>query len=249
MALTASALISAARKRAFGVTGRQKVSKAMLLEELSYQDQLVVQMVSQIAPDLLSRVTGSITVSDTGNTNGYTLVSGMHYRDFTHKDPSDNTYRPINILQRQHRDNLAIAHPAGMINTASAAAVFYPIDPQRRRWQTTGDRQWFEPAKSHEFTYSYIPIPAVLTAVSDTLSSPDMAREIFTSALEVVILLSNPREAETYQIRLQAALAARAAALESFRFQAYKFAQPQGQPGGVGDRLGEALWVNDQVAR
>ena len=94
MALVASALIKAAKARTFGLLRTQKVSNSMLLEELSYQDQIVMQMLSQNTPDLLTNVTGVLAVSDTGNANGYSLREGMHYRDFVHADV-DNDIRPL----------------------------------------------------------------------------------------------------------------------------------------------------------
>lgn len=250
MSLTASTLISAAKDRTFSYHGKQKLNDKMLLAELSYQDQLVVQLVSQANPDLLATVSGTITMSDSGNSNGYTLQSGVHYRDFTHIDSTDDRYTPINIVQRQHRD-VRPAAPAGMVRTSSAAGVFYPIDPAGKRWSGSETRNWFEPDSSHTVSYSYVPLPGTLSSLSATLSSPDMAREVFVTALEVAILLSarpqNEIETASWQTRLEAALGARQAALEVFRMQVYKFVNPQGNPGSEGASLSESEWVHDQV--
>ncbi len=250
MALTASTLITSAKERTFGAQGRQKISMPMLLGELTHQDQLVVQMLSQIAPDLLATVTGVVVTSDNGNLNGYTLQNGMHYRDFVHGDVTDGVYTPINMLQRKHRDSNPPS-PAGMLRTGGGAAVFHPIDPVGKRWLGGDTRSWYDPALLHEVTYSYIATPPVLTALADTLASPDMSREIFVSALVVRILLSQPKgqgdELEAWQVRVQAAITALQSAQSSFQMQAYKFMQAQGNPGGGGVDESESAWVSREV--
>lgn len=246
MALLASTLITTAKQRAFGAVGMQKVSNAALLAELSQQDMLVVQMFSQIAPDLLANKNGTITITTIGNTGGYTLSAGMHYRDFVHIDSADDKYTPINMVQRQHRDS-SPRSPAGMLRTDSAAGVFYPIDPMNKRFNTTDTRQWYDPDESHTVGYSFIAIPSTLTKLSDNLDSPDMAREVFLAALEVRILLSGP-VSEEKQVRVTTAVQFLQAAQTSLQMQAYKFMQPQGQPGGAGGAQSDSDWVLGQVA-
>ena len=246
MALTASTLITTAKQRAFGAVGVQKVSNASLLAELSHQDMLIVQMFSQTAPDLLATIGGVITFTDIGNASGYALASGMLYRDFTHIDPDTNKPVKIMMLQRQHRDS-APANPAAMLRTNAAGAVFYPIDPANKRWADGSASQWFEPDKSHTGTYSYVQIPSSLTSLSDTLSSPDMAREVFLAALEVRILLSG-KPSEEKQIRIAQAVQALQTTQISLQMQAYRFVQPSGDPGGDGDGHSASSWVTDQVA-
>lgn len=243
MALTASSLITSAKKRTYGAQGRQKVSDAMLLEELNYQDNIVVQMISQNAPDLLATVTGTDVVSLAENQSGYTLQAGIHYRDFAHVDPASDTYTPVTIVQRQYQERV-LRHPAGMLANSGNAAVFYPVDPDGERWQSAGARTWFEVTLSHEFRYSYVPEPGNLTALSDTLTSPDMAREVLITALQLAIIMSNP---EAQEARIQVALSRYQLAFESLRFQAYKFGHPQGNPGSRYGIPGEAQWVQEQV--
>lgn len=241
MALTASSLVDSALQRTFGAQGSQKVSKAMLLSELSYQDQLIVQMFSQIAPDLLATTTGVISLTDAGNTNGYSLASGIHYRDFVHNNNEDQ-YVPVNILQRKHRESFPHA-PSGMVRMASSNGVFYPIDPLGKRWGTSEDRQWFEPAKGHTVSYSYVPLPTEISSLSSTLASPDIAREAIVSSLELQILMSaNPMN----EARVQASMLKRQGAMDALRMQAYKFVNPQGQPGGNYSKYGRH-WLNDRI--
>lgn len=251
MALTASALITAAKQRTFAKRGRQKISNAMLLEELSFQDQLVVQLVSQNSPDLLATVTGTLTCSNTGNTNGYTLSSGIHYRDFTHADINNNKYTPINIVGRVHRD-VRPAAPAGMVRTAATAGVFYPVDPANKRWGGSDTRSYFNPDEGHLITYSYVPLPTTLTSLSSTLRSPDMAREVFVTSLEVSILLAQAPETEAelaaWQVQLQNASQRRQEVFSTFLMQAVKFAAPQGQPASADVVLTESEWVDEQVS-
>lgn len=253
MALTASSLIQAAKQRSLGTMGRQKISDAMLLEELSFQNQLLTQMVSQIAPDLMATITGSITVTDAGNANGYTLQNGIHYRDFTHVDETDEKYVPITIVQRQHRQS-SIKDPAGMVNYGSVAGVFYPIDPLRKQWDSDDARNWFEPDESHTVTYSYVPLPTPLTSLSDTLDVPDFAREVIMESLVLTILSAQigslpPAMQEAAQIKIQTAMQKRRGALDAFRLQLYKLVSPQGaRPAGGGREQSDTAWVNDQVA-
>jgi hypothetical protein len=242
MALVASALIDFALQRTYGAQGRQKISKAMLLSELSYQDQLIVQMFSQIAPDLLATTTGSITLTDAGNTNGYTLQSGIHYRDFVHTNVDDEKYNKITMIRRQDRESYP-APPAGMLRMGSVGGVFAPVDHLGKRWTGTEQRSWFDPDAGHAVTYSYVALPSALTAMSDTLASPDMAREVFISSLELTILLS---QTEVNEIKVQAALAKRQGMMDSLRMQMYKFVGPQGEH-GRGRARTESDWVNDQV--
>lgn len=245
MALTASTLITTAKQRAFGAVGSQKVSNAALLGELSHQDMLVVQMLSQAAPDLLAVVGGIITFTDTGNLNGYALTAGMHYRDFTHVDPDTNKPVKINMLQRQHRDS-GVGAPAGMLRTNPAGGVFYPIDPGNKRWLGGETSNWFEPDKSHTGTYSYVKIPSALTSLSDTLDSPDMAREIFVAALEIRILMMG-RITEEKKERIALAVQSLQTAQGSVLMQAYKFMQPQGQPANNAAGQSDTAWVDGQI--
>ena len=243
MALTASTLIDDAIARAYGNMGPQKINKAMLLGELSYQDQLVMQMLSQIAPDSLSTTTGVVTLTSSGNTNGYNLNSGIHYRDFTHVDSTDNVYTPVNMVQRQHRDSYPTS-PAAMLSLSVTGGKLHPIDPEGKRWNTSGDREWFEPNSGHTISYSYVPLPSRVTTLTQTLSSPDMAREVIVSSLELQLIMSSSQPSET---RMQGALLKRQGAMDALRMQAYKFMAPQGQPGGrLGERSDQA-WVNSQV--
>lgn len=243
MALVASELIDAALKRTFGAQGSQKISKAALLEELSYQDQLIVQMFSQIAPDLLAVTTGTITITDVGNLNGYTLQSGIHYRDFVHVDTTNEAHEKIRMLRRQDRESNSNA-PAGMLRMGAVGGVFAPIDPLGKRWLGTSSRSYFEPDDGHTVSYSYVPLPPVVSTLASTLTSPDMAREVILSSLELTILLSRPGANE---IQVQAALAKRQGMMDSLRMQMYKFVGPQGQAGGMSGSSSDSAWVSNQV--
>jgi hypothetical protein len=241
--MTASELITTAIQRSFGMVGQQKVSKAALLAELSSQDALIVQMFAQNAPDLLAHVDGSETVSLASNQSGYTLSSGFHYRDFTHVDPTDNDYTPITLVRRDSQD-APPRNPAGVLATGAAAGVFYPIDPQGERWQSSGSRSWFEVGEGHEIHYSYVPAATALTSLTSTLTSPDFAREALIASLILAILLSNP---QTPADKLQIAMARRGETLQSVLMLAYKFGHPAGTRRGFGDSQTDADWVSDQV--
>lgn len=242
MALSASTIINAAKQRAFGIIGPQKISDAALLGELSYQDQLITQMFSQIAPDLLATVSGTISLSDAGNTNGYTLESGIHYRDFAHYD-GDETYVPIEIYQRQYRDSEK-ASPSGTLRLSGGAAVFYPFDPLNKRWGGTDARQYFEPDEGHVVYYSYVPIASPVTSLSATLRSPDMAREVIVQSLVLSIILSRP---EVSQVNLELEMAKRQGMMDSLRMQAYKFSHPAGHRPEGARWIGESAWVQENI--
>lgn len=242
MALTASALIDAAKQRTFGAVGAQKISDAMLLGELSYQDQLITQMFAQINPDLLATVTGSIPISEAGNLNGYTLAAGIHYRDFVHFD-GDETYDQINVMQRQYRET-DHSNPAATIRLSGSAAVFYPFDPIGKRWAGNEERDYFDPSKGHSVTYSYVPLSAPLSSLSATLRSPDMAREVLVTSLELTILLASP---EPNQLRIEAALAKRQGMMDSLRMQAYKFLHPAGHRPESQGWTSDTNWIMRQI--
>lgn len=242
MSLVAGDLITAARKRAFGSRGKQKISDSALLEELSYQDQLLTQMFAQIVPDLLATISGAITLSDGSNANGYTLQPGIHYRDFTHID-SDGNPSEITILQRQHRDKQAMI-PAAMLRLNGPAAVFYPIDPLGMRWSAAeGTREYFEASEGDTVRYSYVPLPSPLTSLSSTLTSPDMAREVLVTSLRLAILLS--RE-DLSEMEIQAALAQRQGMMDALRMSAYKFHGPPGRRPNPQGRS-ELDWLEEQI--
>lgn len=245
MALTAGNLIDAAKKAAFGNRGRQKISEAMLLEELNFQDRLITQMVSQVNPSLLVTLASAVSCTDSGNQNGYTLQDGIHYRDFVHVDSSDDEYVDIMIVQRQHRES-RVADPAAIIEGSGATTTLYPIDPDRDRWNGSGARTWFEPDESHQFTYSYVPSPGTLSARSDSLTSPDLARELLVTSLELKVLLS--QAGRLSEAAMQAALAKRRGAMDNFRMQLYKHVHPQSQRPSGRRTQSDTAWVNDEVS-
>lgn len=243
MSLNAGTLISNAKAATFGAKGAQKVSDAALLQEINYQDQVLTQMASQIAPDLLALSTGVVaTLSTNGNINGYTLQNGIHYRDFTHGDPSTSTYTPINVYQRQYRE-ASPPNPSGSIRMNSQGAVFYPNDPDGKRWTGTSTPKWFKPGE-HEVTYSYVPFPGVHTSLSATLVVPDIARPIIAASLEIIILMNNP---QVNQAKIEMALAKRQAALQTYQFQLYKFVHPQGHRPSSESGGSDSAWVSGVV--
>lgn len=244
MTMTASDLITTALQQTYGMHGRQRISKAALLAELSHQDDQIVQMFAQIAPDLLATITGSASVTLASNTAGYTLSAGIHYRDFTHVDSANDSYVPITLVRRESQDSPP-RNPAGMLRLSGSTGVFYPVDPEGTRWQSSGTREWFEETESHVIKYSYVPAATQLTALSSTLTSPDMAREALLSSLKVAILLGNP---EVPADRIQVAMVARKDAYDNLRMLAYKFGHPAGTRRGYGEgQQSDAEWVAQQV--
>lgn len=244
MALTAGTLIDDALKSTIGQQGPAKIPLPMLFVELTMQDQLLTQMAAQIAPDLLATVSGSVTLTDAGNTNGYTLANGILYRDFTHIDSADDRYTPCRVVRRADRDRLP-EPPALMIRTGTAAAVIYPVDPLGKRWAGSDTRTWFEPDEGHTLSYSYVAMPTPITSRSSTLKSPQMAREIIIASLELKILLSRPGPKD--QLAIEAALAKRQGLMDSYRMQLYKFAAPQGLAGRNSISESDVEWVYNNV--
>jgi len=243
MALTPSTLITAAKRLTFGVTGAQKIPDAMLLEEINHQEQIIVQMLSQVAPDLLSSVDGSETVTLVKNKAGYSLTAGIAYRDFTHVDTDNQTYTPITVIQRQFRDK-RVTHPAITIVTGADAAVIFPVDPNGDRWLSGGTRTWFEDTSNHKIEYSYVATPTVATTLTSTLTSPDMSRQVFIAALELAVILTVP---EAQDRRVAHVSNKYEVAMERLRWQAHKFVHPQGSHGITDVPMGASEWVSNQV--
>lgn len=237
MALTASDLVTAARQGAFGKQGAQRTPDALLLQELSAQDMMLTQLAAQVAPDLLTTITGKVTFTDTGNTNGYTLQNAVHYRDFVHLDSDDDQYTKVTILQRQYRESHPRA-PAGMLRKGASAAIFYPIDPLGKRWAGSENRRWFEPSDGHEMSYSYVPLPVPITSLSDDLKAPQTAREVIVASLELRILLSAPTPDEA---AIQMALQRRNEAVQLYTMMLYKYANQSGGRPTVSDLTSEEL--------
>lgn len=252
MALTASDLVSSAKKRTRGHRGRQKISDAALLDMLAGQDLMVAQMISQINADLLTTVeeTDSVTLSE--NQSGYTLQDGMHYRDFTHINETDEAYEEIRIIRRADRDKQP-SPPAAILQGTASGAKFYPVDPAGKRWLGSVEATWFNEDEGHKFSYSYVPTPGTLTALSDTLTSPNWARELLVTSLELSVLAGvdtgsfNQQQLASYELKVQQTAQRRQGALDSFRMQLYKFAHPQGLDALSEPPESDTEWVHDQV--
>lgn len=242
MSLVAGDLIAAARQRTFGAHGVQRISNGQLLAELTYQDAQIIQEISQSSPDMFAQVDGVVPCTLGENQDGYLLEEAIHYRNFTHVDTVQNKYTPIFMVGRQYQEDM-VTSPAGMLTVSDSGGIFYPIDPDGARWQSGGSRSWYDQSSSHELHYSYIPAPTVLTGLSDTLTSPDIAREALVCALEMAILLANPNApAQRVQMATQRYVGART----SLTFQIYKFAHPAGQrPSGGAET--EAAWLSRQI--
>lgn len=243
MSLVAGDLIDAARQRTYGAQGRQKISTGQLLAELSFQDQLIAQEISQINPGLLVHVDGLSPCNLVENQYGYLLSAGIHYRDFTHVDTVNGVYTPIQLYGGNYRD-LPTPVPSGFVTLMGSAGTFFPFDPDNNRWQTSNARAWFSEDAGHEIHYSYVPAPAVLTSLADELLSPDIAREALVCALELRIVLSNP---EAPPVRIQDANLRYTGARMSLTFQIHKFVHPGGQrPHGHGGGS-DTQWVRRQI--
>lgn len=226
MPLNAEPIIEAALARSHGIVSVHNISRAALLGELSYQDRLIVQAISQINPDMLSSLSGLIVLSDTGNQNGYTLEPAVHYRNFVHKDNTSNSFLPINIRQSLGRDSPAGLGPEAFLTFGPSAAIFHPIDPLGKRWLGGERRSWFDPA-AHSVTYSYVPQPNQLVNRWDNLSSPEVAEEVLVCSLVLSILLQSPPtnevEVAVWNTRIQAAMAARDAARNNLYTQVARY--------------------------
>lgn len=246
MSLTASELIDTAIARNYGQLGMQRISKASLIAELSFQDETIVHKLVQMAPDLLAtQVATPVTITTADNATGYTLQDGLHYRDFSLYNPTTDAYTPITMIRWESIDSPP-RNPAGVVrlNTTGSGAIFYPSDPNGNRWTLGGTRGWYNEGESETFVYSYVAPDSPISKLTDTLRSPDMARPTLIASLALRLLVSNPRAS---QAALQAAMQEYTAAMSDLMFNAVKFTHPAGTVRGPELGVTEAEWVMQQV--
>ena len=199
MALLVSDLIDNARDRAFpyGV-GNEDVPDAVLMRHLGALDYSIVAKVALMAPDLLDSAPGAspVTIVLASNATGYALVAALRYHNFEYEDVN-NRRLPIRILGHRSFEHPPV-NPSGIMR----ANTFFPADPDERGWAGSEIRSYFR-GDGDKFHYRTIPLPTRPTALSDSLASPDFAREYFELSLVSSLYAINGAPPTMIQLSLQ----------------------------------------------
>lgn len=200
MATLASDIINDAFGRAFPYVRETDIVYGPLLRHLSSLDTEVVQWYTLQFPERLNVQAAAIPVVKNSNPTGYPLqaTGALGYSEFRWID-AQNFIWPINIVPEDRFDH-PMLHPAGMIR----GNTFFPADPIELRWQNTDPRQFYI-GNGDTITYSFMAIPAQLTTLGQTLSSPDEARNYISAALTLQVLMN--ASGEVPQERIQYATA------------------------------------------
>jgi hypothetical protein len=190
MSLLVSDLINTAVGRAYPFIRETDIAPGQLCKILTGLDQEVLHWYSIQAPERTTTVAAPITVVLSQNVAGYALVALAYvYTNFKWIDNQGFVW-PINMVPENRFDHPG-KHPAALVRNST----FYPCDPNEVRWTNIsgsigGQRQFFA-GNGDTITYDYQPIGPNITTTSQNMTSPDEAREYFTSSLTFHILLNS----------------------------------------------------------
>lgn len=197
MALTASDLIDDAKVASYPFVREENISPAALLRHLTSLEREIVTHFSLQAPDRLSTAGTNVTIVKSTNPTGYILTAAKAYTTFKYIDKDSNEWK-IEIAPEGKRPS---KHPAAFVR----GSTFFPIDPFELGWDTdAGDRPFYT-GDADVVSYRYIAEPAKITAMTQTLVSPDEAEPYIVAALRLNILLMYGQEvpAERLQDAMQ----------------------------------------------
>lgn len=183
MTLLARDLIDDAMALAYPHIAEYATSPVALLRQLSSLDERVIDLFLATAPERVSAAGSNLNCSLANNLAGYSLATARAYVDFQYFDLDDNFISRIRIVPENTFDNPP-QHPAGIVR----AATFYPCDPLGNRWFTAETRDFFR-GDGDTIRYRYVADPVRLTALSQSLASPDEAEQYFIWNLVLTILL------------------------------------------------------------
>lgn len=192
MALTPTNLINDALLVAHPYTPTQALALGPLLRRLTTLDAEIVGMYITTAPERLTTTPSALTVSLSANAAGYSLSAGRAYLDFRWIDKDGQVYQdPISIVPEKRFQSPG-KHPAGIVR----GSTFFPSDPLEKNWTGTEQRIFFR-ADGDTVRYRVVPEPARVTTLTQTLVSPDEARDYFQAALVLSVMMQGhnvPRE-------------------------------------------------------
>jgi len=215
MALLASDIVNDAFGRAFPYVRETDIVYGPLLKHLTALEMEVVQWYTFQSPERLNVQAPAITVVKSQNPTGYVLQSAgaLGYSEFRWID-AQNFIWPINIVPEDRFDH-PMLHPAGMVR----GNTFFPADPIELRWSNTDPRQFYI-GNGDTITYSYMALALPVTSLTQTLASPDEARNYLSAALTAQILL-NAAEAVP-QEKMQIAMASMGARRQELMLEMMK---------------------------
>jgi len=188
MALSPTDLIEDAKALAFPYLSEYHYTPVSLLRQLSTLDGEVVDWFVATAPERLSTAGADLTVTLAANLAGYTLTSARAYVYFRYMTSEGIIFEdPIEIVPESRFGHPA-THPSGIVR----GSTFFPADPFEKNWADGDTRPYFK-ADGDKILYRYVPLVTRITTLTQTLISPDEARDYLTHALLGVILLMAER--------------------------------------------------------
>jgi hypothetical protein len=194
VALLVSDLIADAFSFAYPFVPEYATARGPLLRKLSQLDDKVVGEIALNAPGRLATIASDITVVFATNPTGYTLQAGATaYLNFKYKYP-DGRITPLTVFGDMIPDTTQA--PAAALR----GATLYPLDPNKSRWISPG--QYFI-GNGDKIGYDYVPGTVPVTLLTQTLISPDDARQYIVSELTLQVLLAG---GIAPQLRIQAAV-------------------------------------------
>ncbi len=192
--MLASDVIDTVKGMLYPNIGPINLSMGSMLQVLNAIDRNVHSMVATIAPDTLI-ISATVSIpADVGA--GVTITAAERYISFFYLRDTDGTLTKIKI--RPERDRADGESPSAYI----ASDVLFPIDPFGQNWDK-GDqtaRPWFNDVNDtifYDFIAKFVPV----TALSGTLSSPDIGQAYIEAELYVRSLLRvNGVQDEQFQL-------------------------------------------------
>ena len=135
-------------------------------------------------PHVVSTAADDITIVSATNAAGYSLVFGFQYQQFTHEDAS-GVLTPIELVTLDRLDDTQARHPAAVVVNQT---TFMPVDPLGKRWSGSETRGWYA-GDGDKILGRRAVAPVSPTSLTDTVTSPDTARDFFLHGLRLAMLL------------------------------------------------------------
>lgn len=230
MALTVNSLIDDAIGEAYPFLAEYGVAKGHLLRHLSALEHDIVRTIATHNPHRLSAAGADVTIVPATNPTGYSLTDALKYVSFHYVNSNGLVHpHPIRIVRDDQYDNPP-EHPSAVIR----GSTFFPCDPAGTRWTASGSRGYYV-GNGDKVVYRYIARPAALTTGTQTLASPDEARNFFVKSLVYQLLLGYPGVPPT---RLADAESARTAEWANLHINLAKRSPVQSSYAGDSDMYG-----------
>ena len=184
MTLTAGTLISDAELMVYPYVPDPPLPRPSLLRVLGNLDAEMMRLLLAEVPHAVSSLAADITIVSADNAAGYTLVFGFQYQQFTHKGAND-VLTPIELVTLDRLDDTQARHPAAVVVNQD---TFMPVDPLGKRWAGSETRGWYV-GDGDKILGRRATAPVSPTSLSDTVTSPDTARDFFLHGLRLAMLL------------------------------------------------------------